>query len=156
MSDFPSTEVLLSRFAAIPERIAQVVEGRSEEELRAKPSQNEWSIVEIFAHVRASNDIVIPRIYAILVRDSPPLAAYDERRWAELAGYAQIEFNTSLRLFTLRRAELINVLRQLAQEDWQRIGIHEELGPQTVLGIVTGLLAHEEEHCSQMAALAQR
>ncbi len=156
MAEFNAIDALLSRFAAIPARIARVIEGRDEEKLHAKPAQAEWSMVDIFAHMRASDGIVTPRIYAILVRDSPPLIAYDERRWAKVASYAEIEFHTSLRLFALQRTELVNVLRQLAPEDWQRAGMHEELGPQTVLNIVTGLLEHEEEHCTQLALLAQR
>jgi hypothetical protein len=40
-------------------------------------------------------------------RDQPPLAAYDDRRWVELAGYAQVDFQTSLQAFSLRRAELV-------------------------------------------------
>ena len=156
MSGFTSTEALLSRFAAIPAYIVQVIEGRSKEELRVKSAGNEWSMVEVFAHMRASDDIVTPRIYVILVRETPMLVAYDERRWAKIARYEQLDFHVSLHLFTMRRAELINVLRLLTSEDWQRVGIHEELGPQTVLSIVSGLLEHEEEHCAQLAALAKR
>ena len=156
MSHLTSIEVLLSRFAAIPERIAQVIEGVNEEELRAKPSQNVWSMVEVFAHMRTSDDIVTPRIYGILVRDTPTLIAYDERRWVKIARYEQLKFHTSLHLFTVRRAELIYMLRSQPVESWQRAGIHEELGSLTVLDIVTGLLEHEEEHCTQLAALAQK
>ena len=156
MVDFKSTAALLSRFAAIPGRVAQAIEGRSEEELLTKLAQNEWSVMEVFAHMRASDDIVTPRIYAILVRDTPRLIAYNERRWAEIARYEHIEFRTSLRLFTMRRAELISMLRHLASKDWQLAGIHEELGTQTIWSIVSGLMEHEEEHCTQMVALAQR
>ena len=94
MSDLNSIDNLLSRCAAIPQRIAQAVEGRNEEELHA-----------------------------------------------------------SLRLFTLRRAELVNTLCSLALEDWQRIGIHEEWGPMTLLAILTLFLEHEEEHCAQIVAI---
>jgi uncharacterized damage-inducible protein DinB len=156
MAELKTIDALLSRFAAIPGHIAQAVEGRNEEELQARPAQDEWSITEIFAHMRAVDDIFTLRIYAILVRDSTPLAAYDERLWAEVARYAEGEFHASLHLFTLRRAELINTLRHIAPEDWQRVGIHEELGAQSVLSIVSGLVEHEEEHTAQMAAPAHR
>ena len=79
--------------------------------------------------------------------------AYDERRWAEVVRYEQLELHASLRLFTLRRAELVNTLRSLALEDWQRIGIHEEWGPMTLLAILTLFLEHEEEHCAQIVAI---
>ncbi len=153
MSDLNSIDNLLSRCAAIPGRIAQAIEGRNEEELHARPLPDDWSLIEVFAHMRAVDDIFTPRMYTILVRDSVVLVAYDERRWAEVVRYEQLELHASLRLFTLRRAELVNTLRSLALEDWQRIGIHEEWGPMTLLAILTFFLEHEEEHCAQIVAI---
>lgn len=153
MLDLNSIDNLLSRCAAIPERIAQALEGRNEEELRARPLPDDWSLVEIFAHMRAVDDIFTPRMYAILVHDSVPLVAYDERRWAEIAHYEHLEIHTSLRLFTLRRAELVNILRSLVAEDWQRVGIHEEWGPMTLLAVLTFFIEHEEEHYAQISTV---
>jgi hypothetical protein len=146
------TQNLLDRLATIPARIARAVAGRSEAELQAQPAGDEWSAAAIFAHLRASDDILTPRLYAILVRDNPPLPAYDDRRWAEVAGYAQADFQTSLSLFTLRRAELVAMLRRIAPADWQRAGHHETHGPISILQIVTHLVEHEEEHCTQLEA----
>ncbi len=156
MTEMNAIQALLSRLAMLPERIASIIEGKNALELHTRLEQDKWSAAEIFAHIRASDDIVAPRIYAVLVREHAPLAAYDERLWAEVAGYAQADFHTILTLFTLRRAELVNVLRRLTSEDWQRVGIHEERGPQTLLTIVTALLEHEEEHCMQLTACFNR
>lgn len=156
MTEINAIAPLLSRLAATPERIALLVEGMSEEELHTRYAQDEWSIAEVFAHIRASDDIITPRIYAILVGDIPPLTSYDERRWSEVARYTEIAFYASLRLFTLRRLEVINMLHHLAPEDWQRIGVHEEKGIQTLLDIVIGQIEHEEEHTTQLLTLSQR
>ena len=80
MSEMNEIHALLSRLRAIPEHIACLVEGRSESDLHARPEADMWSAAEILAHLRASDDIVSPRIYQILVRNSPPLVGYDERR----------------------------------------------------------------------------
>ncbi|HXV98064.1 MAG TPA: DinB family protein [Anaerolineae bacterium] len=143
---------LLDRLATIPARIARAVAGWPEAELHTKPNEGEWSAAAIFAHLRASDDILTPRLYAILVRDNPPLPAYDDRRWAEVAGYEQADFQTSLTLFTLRRAELVAMLRCIAPADWQRAGLHETHGSISILQIVTHLVEHEEEHCAQLEA----
>jgi hypothetical protein len=146
------TRNLLDRLESIPKRIAQTIIGWTEADLHAKPTGDEWSAAAIFAHLRASDDILTPRLYAILVRDDPPLPAYDDRRWADVAGYAQADFQTSLTLFTLRRAELVAMLRRIAPADWQRAGLHETHGPISILQIVTHLVEHEEEHCAQLEA----
>ena len=151
-----SIEAMIDRLATIPILIAQTTDLSSETDVHTPPAQGEWTIAEVFAHLRASDDILMPRVYAILVRDQPQLTAYNERYWAEVAGYAQADFHPSLMLFTLRRAELIDVLRQLTPDDWQRIGIHEERGPMTLLEMVKGWVEHEEEHYQQITAIGIR
>jgi hypothetical protein len=146
-------EELLNRLSSTPDRIAHAVSGWSESVLRTTPSASDWSAAAILAHLRASDAIITYRLYAILVRDNPPMPAFDERRWAEVAGYTQADFAASLRLFALRRAELITMLRGLAPDDWQRTGTHEVNGAFTLLAAVTHLVEHEEEHCLQLEAL---
>jgi hypothetical protein len=143
----------LVRLAGIPARVASAVGSWSESQLHTPSVTGGWSATEIFAHMRASDDIMTPRVSMILVRDQPPLAAFDERRWAEVAGYAQADFQTSLQAFTLRRAELVSMLHSIAPEEWRRVGMHEVRGPVSLLDVITTLVEHEEEHCAQLEAM---
>ncbi len=149
------TEVndLLSRLARIPTRIAQATAGLTEAQMRQPSAEGEWSMIEVFEHVRATDDIIAGRVLPVLVRDQPPLPAYDERRWAEVTGYTQEHVEQPLETFGLRRAELVQVLRRVPLADWERAGIHEERGPMSLLAIVQRLVEHEEEHCTQLEAL---
>ncbi len=63
---------LLARLAGIPARVAAAVAGWSEARLRA-PSGDGWSAAEIFAHMRASDDILAARVPMLLTRDFAPL-----------------------------------------------------------------------------------
>lgn len=147
---------LLKRLSDAPARIAGAVARLSDTDKHLTPSNGEWSAAEILAHLRASDDILGHRLYAILTRDHPVLPAYDERRWAEIACYAQADFELSLKAFMLRRAELVSMLRQVAIKDWQRLGIHEEKGAVSLFQVVTALMEHEEQHCAQLEALDKR
>lgn len=153
MNDTTSVQSLISRLAAIPTLIAQATEALSETGIHAHPEQGEWSISDVFAHMRAVDDLWIPRIYGIIVRDQPILTAFDERRWAELVGYTSADFRSSLSLYTLRRAELVQVLRRLELDDWERIGLHEEYGSISLFDLMAGWVKHEEEHYAQLAAV---
>jgi hypothetical protein len=146
---------IVDRLADMPVRIARATANASPKAVDETLAPDEWSATEILAHLRASDDILSHRLYAMLARDNPPLSAYDERRWAEIAGYSQIDFTTSLQLFTLRRAELITMVRRLAPDDWQRIGTHEVHGVISLLYVVRVLVEHEEEHCAQLETLAR-
>lgn len=149
------TEVndLLSRLARTPTRIAQATARLNESQLRQPAAGGEWSMIDVFEHVRATDDIIAGRVLPVLVRDQPQLLAYDERRWAEVTRYTQEHVEQPLETFGLRRAELVQALRRVSLADWERAGIHEERGPQSLLAIVQRLVEHEEEHCAQLEAL---
>ena len=144
---------LVERLAATPGRIAAASSGRSPEELSAAPEDGGWSAVAVLAHLRASDDILSPRLIAILVREEPTLPAFDDRRWGEVMGYAEADFQELLATFTFRRAELVRVLRRLAPGDWQRAGVHEARGRITLQETLRHLVEHEVEHCVQLEAL---
>ena len=149
------TEVndLLTRLARTPTRVLQAAAGLNEEQVRQRPAEGEWSIAEVFAHLRASDDILASRFLPILARDEPPLAVYDERAWAETAHYAQARFRESLEIFSLRRAEIVEVLRQAPLAAWERTGVREQFGPISVLELARSLVEHEEEHEPHLLAL---
>jgi hypothetical protein len=152
MLDSQHISDLIARLSASPARIAEATAGWSEGQLRAAP-HGEWSAAAILAHLRATDDILAFRAYMILVRDGAPLASFDERRWAEMAGYIKADFHISLEAFRLRRAELVAMLRRAGPDDWQRSGLHEERGPITLLAIISDVVEHEEEHCLQLEAI---
>src|SRR5688572_28328213 len=89
-------EVLMERLAATPGWIATATAGRSPEELSAAPEAGAWSAVDVMAHLRASDDILSPRLVAMLVREEPPLPAFDDRYWGEVMGYAESDFQELL------------------------------------------------------------
>lgn len=152
MAAYQDVDELIARLSAIPERIARAVEGWDAAQLAA--AHDDWSAREILAHIRASSDIVVYRLYAIVVRNEPPLPAFDERRWAEVARYAQADFQTALSEYILRRASLVDMLRHIAPADWDRTGIHEVLGSRSLRQLALSLVEHEEEHCAQLEALS--
>jgi len=144
---------LIDRLSAIPARIDQATAGWSAEQLGATPTDGEWSARAVLAHLRSADDILAYRAYMLLVRDGAPMPSFDERRWAEVAGYTVADFHTSLEAFRLRRAELVAMLRRAGPDDWQRSGLHEERGPIALIDIITHVVEHEEEHCAQLAAI---
>lgn len=146
-------EELVERLAVTPGRIAAATAGKAPEELAAPPADGEWSALAILAHLRASDDILSPRLVAMLVRDDPPLPSYDDRRWEQMMGYADQDFQELLAAFTFRRAELARALRRHAPQDWARSGRHEDRGRVTMLDVVRHIADHEAEHCQQIEAL---
>jgi hypothetical protein len=144
---------LVERLGQTPHRLAAATAGKRPAELAATPANDEWSALAVLTHLRASDDILAPRLLMMLVRDEPPLPSYDERRWADMMGYAEHEFRELLATFTFKRAELVHALRRLSPPDWQRGGIHDVSGRITLLDTLRHLADHEDEHCRQIETL---
>jgi hypothetical protein len=144
---------LLARLAAMPARFAAACGRFEEADAVMHPAAGEWSPEEVLAHLRAAHDITEPRILAILTRDNPPLPAFDERRWQEVACYLALPMTESLETLRLRRHELVQALHALPAAAWMRTGRHEERGPLTVLDFALDIALHVEEHCIQVERL---
>ena len=146
-------EGLLRDLAATPVRLEDLFAGRDEATLRASSSGGEWSALDVLIHVRASDEIIAPRLVQMLVRDDPLLPAFDERRWAEVVGYAEFPPALLLARFAARRDELLHALRRCDAAAWDRSGQHEVSGRQTLWTIASHLAAHEAEHLEQLTQL---
>jgi hypothetical protein len=155
MGNQTNTDDVIARIAAVPARIERATTGWTIAQRTTPPTPTDWSAADILAHLRAADEIVTARFIMMLVRENPFFLAFDERAWARTAGYAQADFVTSLHLYTLRRSELVAVLRRVAPTDWQRRATHEVTGEFTLAAGVLGFVEHEEEHCCQLEALAK-
>lgn len=146
-------ERLLRDLEATPVRLAELFAGRDDAALRARGSAAEWSALDVLIHLRASDEIIAPRLVQLLVRDDPPLPAFDERRWADVVGYAEYPPALLLARFAARRDELLHALRRRDPAVWEQTGHHEEYGTLTLWTIASRLAAHEAEHLTQLTRL---
>jgi hypothetical protein len=147
---------LLNRLASAPGRYAAALSRLEDADSVVGSQPGEWSPAETFAHVRASCDILEPRIMMVLVRDNPQLLAYDDAKWSELARYTHLPLIDSLELMRLRRKELVGTLSAINLEGWERAGTHEMSGPQTVLDIARHIADHDDEHITQIEEAVRR
>ena len=118
----------------------------NETQARTAPRDGAWSLADILGHLRASDAILAPRVFHVLIRDKSPLIGFDERAWAALAAQGQMPLITQVDVFAACRAELVAVLRTVNAPDWARLGVHETRGELTLQLIVRDLAQHELEH----------
>jgi hypothetical protein len=143
-------EVVLSRLAAGPGKFAALLSSLEDADSVEEGALADWAPATVFAHLRAANAILEPRIMFVLVRDNPPLVGYDDARWLEVGRFESIPITESLESMRLHRSELLHALRGISPEDWERTGTHEVRGPMTVLEIAQQLAEHEDDHIAQI------
>jgi hypothetical protein len=155
LADSEEINEVIDRLASAPGRFVALLSTLEDADSVENSGDSEWSPRRVFAHLRAANAILEPRIYFVLVRDNPPLVGYDDTRWLEVARYDTLPVTESLESMRLHRNELIHMLRSISPEDWDRTGTHEVRGAMTVLEIAQQIIDHENDHMDQIRRSSQ-
>ncbi len=115
-----AVEEIIPMLAAAPGRIVACTEGLTEEQLHTPSSEEEWSINDILAHMRACADMWGGSIVTIINEDHPTIRAINPRTWIKRTDYRELQFADSLHAYTQQRAELMALLQSLSCEGWRR------------------------------------
>jgi hypothetical protein len=129
--------------------------GLSDQEMRRRPAEGEWSLLEICCHLRDTASEEAMRIRRMVEEDNPTLPLYDQDQWAAERNYAAEDPE---RAFVGLRAfwnGLAYLLEGLADEDWSRPGVHPEAGSVTVQPWAAAEVRHTAEHLEQMRAVRE-
>lgn len=151
-------EQVMELLAGTPGRFVEMTEGLDPEQLRTAPEHDEWSVVDVLAHLRACADTWGGCIATILAEDHPTIRAVDPRTWMKETDYPDLEFQPSFHAFTAQRDGLLEVLNPLTPEQWGRgatvIGAGKPL-ERTVHFYAGWLARHERSHYRQIARIAE-
>lgn len=93
------------------------------------------------------------RIRRILAEDRPKLLPVDVGAWPSARGYDERDGNEAIALFEAERTQLIDVLKALAPEQIQRVGVRADQTEISILGVVQQLLEHDQDHRWRVAAI---
>lgn len=142
---------LLTTTAAYGALYRAELEGLPPEQLHWKPSDREWSLAEIAAHLADTEEVYVSqRIGPMLREDRPQFPGFDQDAWATERRYNEQDPLANLARFARWNAELVWLLWNMAEQDWQRVGIHSEKGPMTVAELFDVLARHHASHLNQM------
>ena len=147
-------EKILIILKETPPRLAKLTAGLESAQLQNALSAAEWSVHDVFAHLRACADVWGDYyIMTILAEDHPIIKARNPRTWIKDTDYLEQEFQSSLRAFTKQRKKLLTVLEPLPAKGWARtntlIGAGRPL-QQTLLSHADGMARHERAHLKQI------
>ncbi len=140
----------------VPDLIDEAVQGLPDDDLRRRPSPDEWSILEVCCHLRDAADFEGQRIRRLVEEDGPTLQPYDQEELARERNYQGDDprrVRTALRAFW---GGLAYQLERLSDEEWERGGIHPEVGPVTVRSRAEAEVEHAQAHVEQLKAIAER
>ncbi len=136
--------------AATASTLAQLIDGVPASTLRKRPAAEQWSVVEILAHLADSEIVYGWRLRAILGSPGSPIAAFDQNTWAVAGHYAERDARESIEQFRAVRQANLSLLRSLTPEQWQHHGMHSERGKETIERVVNMMAGHDLNHLQQI------
>ncbi len=143
----------LDVIAGTPARIRELIQGRSADELTRRPSSNEWSVAEILGHLFDGEIVLSFRWRMILTADRPAYPGYDEKAFAALPKPPIEQLWAALEAL---RAYNLWMLRSIPRSDWGRVGLHSEVGPETLEATILAYAGHDLAHLNQLERVLAR
>lgn len=140
----------LERFRRGAEVLAIVLTGAAGEEVDFVTGPGKWTIRQIMAHLADSELVGAHRLRLVIAEENPTLTGFDQDAWSRNLDYARRKPAHSLDTFRRLRAENYELLKELPESAFERVGAHTENGPMTLRGLLQGYADHAESHARQL------
>jgi hypothetical protein len=128
-------------------------EGLDDATIRRPEADGKWSMLEVAHHLADGELVLGVRIRMIVAHDRPPIVAYDQDLWSQKLHYRDAKLDEVLEQFAVVRAANVRLARQLAPEEFTRVGIHTERGAESVGYTLRLLAGHDLVHLDQLARI---
>jgi DinB superfamily len=119
-------------------------------DLRARPAEGEWSVVELMGHLLDAEIVLAARYRWILAQDRPELIGYDQDLWVRELRHQDDDPHEMLALFTALRRANLDLWARTPSDRRDRVGLHAERGPESFDLSFRMLAGHDIFHLAQM------
>jgi hypothetical protein len=140
-----------------PRHIRQFAAEMAEQDLRWKPSSDEFSVVEQVCHLRdLEREGYSARIRKMLAENQPKLPDFDGGRIAKERDYNKQDFESAYQEFARAREDNVRVMNTLSPEQLNRSGVLEGVGTITVERLFQLMREHDQSHRKELNDLRER
>jgi hypothetical protein len=100
-------------------------------DLRTRPEQGEWSVLECLGHMADSELVTSARYRWVLAEDTPDLQGWDQEAWARRLNHVHDDAATQLDVFAALRHANVALWERTPIAERSRFGLHAERGPES-------------------------
>ncbi|MBW4438264.1 MAG: DinB family protein [Pleurocapsa minor GSE-CHR-MK-17-07R] len=147
---FPPEKAIinLERTAHILRAIVENMTAKQSIVLRDGPDG--WNSVEIICHMADFDHIFLTRMKDAVSKDNPTFRVYDVPGRVISENYGGRKIGEALSWFITNRNEMVEWLKTVTPEQFERIGQHPENGQMTVREIAYNTILHDINHIEQI------
>jgi hypothetical protein len=133
--------------AATPERVAELTEELDLETLQKRPEPGEWSAEEILGHLFDAEVVYSFRWRFTLAEKDPEYPGYNQDEWIKLP---RPSFPELLAAYASLRRANIWLIEETPTDQWDKVAIHSERGPEPFGMSLSILAGHDIAHLKQL------
>lgn len=150
MSD---TTALISALETAPGVIIPLIREVPGEILKRRPSPGTWCIYENAVHLSQSDVAFRARLDLILSEPEPFIKTIENSAADEAGAMLEVDLEESLERYVRERTSLVERLRKLTQDEWQKTAEHEAFDHYSVFIMFRHLYVHEMLHAYRIEQL---
>ena len=135
------------------EILPSVVGEISADNLKRRPQPEKWSAHEHACHLAEIHPMFFERLHLMLEQENPTIKPYFPDKHDEPDALINTDLDESLEKFAKDRKTLIEKLRKLSPEDWERTANHEEYSHYTIFIMFRHLALHDYIHIYRIEEL---
>jgi hypothetical protein len=139
---------LINAIRDFPEKLANLVEGLTPEQLTTAYNAPEWTIAQNVHHVADSHMNSFIRFRLLITEENPTIRGYNQDDWSKLVDSRDASIASSLAILRGLHARWTQMLESIT--DWSRPGIHPESGPISLDSLLVTYANHGEGHLKQI------
>lgn len=153
MEKTPPIDELLQRLRARAEAIHEALSD-PDIDWTWRPSQADWSLVEVICHLRdVEKEVHQWRFRKLANQENAFIPGVSADEWANERHYLKQDGSAALEVFVAARLETVELLLSFSPEMWQRHGRHAFLGPTSMHEILHISERHDALHWNQIQEL---
>jgi hypothetical protein len=150
MSD---TIILTAALETAPGVIIPLIREVPPQILRRRPSPAKWSAYEHAIHLSQSDAPFRARLDLILSTPEPKIKTIENSTEDEAGAMLDVDLDESLERYVRERTSLVERLRQVSPEEWQKTAVHEAFDHYSVFIMFRHVLNHEMLHAYRIEEL---
>lgn len=148
---FDTPESLLAVLRSTPASLADLADGIPHDQWMRCPECDEWSLNEIFCHLRdVELEVNIPRMQTLMEETNPFIAGQITDDWVQQRDYDRQDGREALKFLAKARTQLVELLASLSSEDWKKSARHSIFGPTHLQELVSFIASHDRSHIQQV------
>ena len=146
-------DVVVTSLERAPAIIVPLVREVPQAILKRRPKPGKWSAHEHACHLATIHPIMLARLDSMLTEQMPRIVPYFPSSDEENGALLNVDLDEAMERFSRDRQRLVQRLRGLSAEDWQRTADHGEYTQYSVFIMFRHLAMHDMLHSYRIEEL---